>query len=196
MDGPLGARVYAIATCPADGDVWIATENGVARYSIDGDDWDYFTTASGLPSNQIQSVAFDADGNIYLGTQCDGVAMADRKQKYAKWSVAKGVDELPNDFAGEGLPSSAINGVACLLPPKNAQFQTWPEMLYVATPQGLSVSGDRGDHFAFIHGADWEDNQKGLMNPPAAAANQPAAPVAGRAIFRQGFPMMGGGSEP
>jgi ligand-binding sensor domain-containing protein len=28
LDGPLGDRVYAIATCPKDGDVWIATDCG------------------------------------------------------------------------------------------------------------------------------------------------------------------------
>ena len=193
MDGPLGARVYAIATCPADGDVWIATDCGAARYSIANDDWDYFTTASGLPSNQVQSVAFDADGNIYLGTQCDGVAMADRKQKYAKWSVARGVDQLPDDFMGMGLTSSMINGIACLLPAKNAQFQSWPEMLYVGTPLGIAVSGDRGDHFIFIHGADWEENEKGLMNPPAApAANLQGGPVAVGIVVRPRLPAMGG----
>ncbi|HWB59646.1 MAG TPA: two-component regulator propeller domain-containing protein [Chthoniobacteraceae bacterium] len=191
LDGPLGARVFAMATCPKDGDVWIATDCGVARYSIDGDDWDYFTTASGLPSNQIQSVAFDSDGNIYLGTQCDGVAMADRRQKYAKWSVARGENELPEGVMGRGLTSSMVNGIVSLMPPKNPQFQSWPEMLYVATPNGLSVSGDRGDHFLFIRGADWEDNEKGRMNPPAAPnQQQPGGAVLVQRRLGMGF--MGG----
>ena len=49
LDGPLGGRVFAIATCPTDGDVWIATDCGVARYSLANDDWDYFTRAAGCP---------------------------------------------------------------------------------------------------------------------------------------------------
>ena len=28
-----------------------------------------------LPSDQANAIAFDADGNIYVGTQCDGLAI-------------------------------------------------------------------------------------------------------------------------
>jgi ligand-binding sensor domain-containing protein len=32
IEGPIGERIFAIAVCPADGDVWIATSAGLTRY--------------------------------------------------------------------------------------------------------------------------------------------------------------------
>ena len=189
VDGPLGSRVFAIAMCPTDGDVWIATEVGVARYSLADDDWDYFTRASGLPSNQIQAIAFDAKGNIYLGTQCDGIAMADAKDKYQKWAVAAGLPQMPNAATGSGLGSSLINDMAMAIPPQNAVMQGEAERLVVATPLGLSTSSDYGDHFNLIRGEDWQDNVKGLFEPPAAPAS--AAGPGGH--HQRGGPMVFGG---
>ena len=177
VDGPLGSRVFAIATCPTDGDVWIATETGVARYSIADDDWDYFTKASGLPSNQIQAIAFDSKGNIYLGTQCDGVAMADAKDKYQKWATAPGLPEMANASTGTGLASSLINDITMVVPPQNAVAQGEAERLITATPLGISTSSDYGDHFNFIRGEDWQDNVKGLLNVPEAPNPQGAGGV-------------------
>ncbi len=191
VDGPLGARVFAIATCPTDGDVWIATEVGAARYSIAGDDWDYFTRASGLPSNQIQAIAFDAKGNIYLGTQCDGIAMADAKDKYQKWAVAPGLPGMPDTSTGTGLASSLVNDITVVIPPQNAVAMGEAERLIVATPLGISTSSDYGDHFNFIRGEDWQDNWKGLMDA-AQAANQPAG-GANRAVINSGPVQFGGG---
>ena len=34
LEGPLGERIFALATCPTDGDVWMATSAGLARYSL------------------------------------------------------------------------------------------------------------------------------------------------------------------
>src|SRR5207248_6569538 len=52
LSGPLGERVFRIAVCPTDGDVWIATSRGLARYSDSNDMWSYYTRAEGLPSEQ------------------------------------------------------------------------------------------------------------------------------------------------
>ena len=50
IEGPLGERVFDIACCPSDGDVWMATSGGLARYSQQGDCWSYVTRAEGLPT--------------------------------------------------------------------------------------------------------------------------------------------------
>ncbi|HWB57909.1 MAG TPA: two-component regulator propeller domain-containing protein, partial [Chthoniobacteraceae bacterium] len=193
-DGPLGSRVFAIATCPTDGDVWIATEIGVARYSLADDDWDYFTSASGLPSNQIQSIAFDAKGNIFLGTQCDGIAMADAKDKYQKWALAKGLPGMPDASTGSGLASSMINSMVMATPPPNAVAGGEAERLIVGTPLGISTSSDYGDHFNFIRGDDWQDNVKGLFAQPNANNNAQAAAGGNRVI--RGGPVFFGGPGP
>ena len=189
LDGPLGSRVFAIATCPTDGDVWIATEIGVARYSLANDDWDYFTRASGLPSNQVQAIAFDAKGNIYLGMQCDGVAMADAKDNYQKWITAPGLPQMPDAPTGQGLASGLINDITMVVPPQNAVAQGESERLIAATPLGLSTSSDYGDHFLFIRGEDWQDNVKGLLIPPEA----PNAQMGGGVINGGPIIIRGGG---
>ena len=52
LSGPLGERVFAIAVCPTDGDVWIATNCGLSRYSEKQDTWNYYTRRSDRPSQR------------------------------------------------------------------------------------------------------------------------------------------------
>jgi hypothetical protein len=75
--GPIGERVFDIKVCPLDGDVWIATSAGLTRYRADADAWAYYTRADGLPSDQIQCMAFSENGTLYAGTQCDGLAVCE-----------------------------------------------------------------------------------------------------------------------
>ncbi|HWB59647.1 MAG TPA: two-component regulator propeller domain-containing protein [Chthoniobacteraceae bacterium] len=157
-EGPLGSRVFAITTCPTDGDVWIATDCGVARYSLANDDWDYYTRASGLPSNQIQAIAFDSKGNIYLGTQCDGIAMATTAENYKKWTSVT-APGMPVTATGDGLPSGLINDITVLDGDK----------IVAATPEGAGESDDGGKTWKFVRGKNWKNNVNGLY---------PAAPVA------------------
>ena len=164
LDGPLGDRVFSIATCPTDGDVWIATDCGVARYSLAKDDWDYYTRAGGLPSNQVQAIAFDSKGNIYLGTQCDGVVFASASDNYKKWTVVAG-PKMPTTGTGDGLPSSIINDITV------AQG----DRIIVSTPEGMGESDDAAKTWKFVRGQDWKPNVDGLY-PQAAEDNDPGAP--------------------
>ncbi len=102
--GPIGERVFKIAVCPTDGDVWMATSAGLTGYSVSKDTWTHYTKGQGLPSDQISTIAFDDWGNLYLGTQCDGVAIASRSSDYEDWRRAP-------LGAPSGLPSRLINEV-------------------------------------------------------------------------------------
>ena len=73
LDGPLGSRVFALAVSPQDGSVWGATEAGLFRYK--NSRWTDFTRTDGLPSDQANALAFAPDGTLYVGTQCDGIAI-------------------------------------------------------------------------------------------------------------------------
>jgi frataxin-like iron-binding protein CyaY len=168
LDGPLGDRVFAIATCPTDGDVWIATDCGVARYSLAKDDWDYFTRASGLPTNQVQAIAFDSKGNIFLGTQCDGVAMASASDEYKKWKTVAGPLQMPTAASGDGLPSSLINDIAVVNDDK---------MILVATQNGVGMSVDGGQKWKYMRGQDWRMNVNGLYDAPADAGGNDAEQI-------------------
>ncbi|MDQ3812567.1 MAG: hypothetical protein M3347_01295, partial [Armatimonadota bacterium] len=156
LDGPLGERVFAIAVCPTDGDVWLATSAGLTRYSVRQDTWSYYTRAEGLPSDQVSDIAFDATGNLYAGTQCDGIALAGAADDYKTWRTVTGPARMPNTPAGSGLPSNLINDVLV------ARDGT----IYAATPCGLARSADGGKTWRFVRGEDWEANVKGLYRGP------------------------------
>lgn len=89
LEGPLGERVYDIACNPVDGDIWIATNAGLSRYSEPSQDvksagmgagkWSYVTRADGLPSDQVNAIAFSPNGDLFAGTQCSGLAISRRE---------------------------------------------------------------------------------------------------------------------
>ncbi len=166
LDGPLGDRIFAIAVCPKDGDVWMGTDCGLARYSAKRDEWDYYTITSGLPSNQIQAITFDAEGNIFAGTQCDGIAAASASSNYGKWTLIPGPAQMPGAAIGPGLPSPLINSLVVAVSAKN--------FLMCATPSGIASFDPaiaRAGHVlaagdgSFIRGMDWEKNVRGLASP-------------------------------
>ncbi len=169
LDGPLGERVFDIAVCPTDGDVWIATNAGLTRYSMKGDSWSYVTRADGLPSDQIEAIAFDKSGNIVLGTQCDGVALAQAADGYKTWRVVQGPQQMPLTATGEGLPSNLINDVLV------ARDGT----IYAATTTGLAWSSDGGTKWAYARGEDYADKVRGLYGgAPAGWKEGPGAVLA------------------
>ncbi|HVX84778.1 MAG TPA: hypothetical protein VH253_08180 [Phycisphaerae bacterium] len=90
LAGPLGERIFKIAVNPKDGDVWMASSLGLARYSDSKDTWSYYTRAEGLPSDQANALAFDKEGTIYVGTQCDGIAIASPQDNYKTWRQGDG----------------------------------------------------------------------------------------------------------
>jgi len=49
------------------GGLWVATTNGLGHY--DGKTWTRFTTAQGLPGNQVYTLYFDANGDLLVGTE-------------------------------------------------------------------------------------------------------------------------------
>ena len=156
LAGPLGPRVFALATCPTDGDVWIGTDAGLSRYSQKSDTWSYVTRTEGLPADQIAALTFAKDGTIYAATQCDGLAIASPEDQYAKWRTFTGPDRIPVTATGEGLPSNLIN---CLL-------VTADDTLFVGTTTGLSWSRDHGKSFSFLRGKNYADKVKGLYGGP------------------------------
>ena len=156
LEGPLGERVFDIAVCPTDGDVWIATNAGLTRYSVAKDSWSYVTRADGLPADAVKTLAFDQAGNIIVGTPCDGLALASAADGYKSWRGVKGPEQMPLTSTGKGLPSGLINDVLV------AQDGTY----YVATTTGLAWSRDAGQSWAFVRGQDYAAKVKGLYGGP------------------------------
>ena len=156
LTGPLGSRVFAIAICPTDGDVWMATDAGLARYSLHWGTWTYYTRAEGLPSDQANALAFNRAGDLFVGTQCDGIAIGRAKDNYKKWAVVTGPEQMPNTPGGAGLPTNLIN---CLLASRAGT-------VYAGTTTGLARSEDDGKTWRYLRGADWEAKVLGLYHGP------------------------------
>jgi hypothetical protein len=119
-----------------------------------------------LPSDQANAIAFDADGNIYVGTQCDGLAIAQAADNYATWRIVTGPERMPTVPKGQGLPTNLINDV----------LVTRDGTLFVATTLGVAESRDRGRTFTYSRGADWGAKVRGLYGgPPAGWTETPGA---------------------
>jgi len=153
-DGPLGTRLFALAVSPKDGGVWGTTEAGLFRYQ--NSRWTYFTRADGLPSDQAQALAFAPDGTLYVGTQCDGIAVGSPANDYKTWHTVGGPEQLPNAPAGTGLPSNLLNSL--LIARDGAA--------YCGSDAGLAVSRDRGKTWQYRRGADWRDRADALYLGP------------------------------
>ena len=158
LEGPLGERIFALACNPTNGDVWMATNAGLSRYNQKNAQWTHFTQASGLPTNKISCLSFDSLGNIYVGTQCDGLVVGRSESNYSIWTQTKGPDEFPDRPRGKGLPSNFINDV----------FVADDDRIYVATTCGLAVSNDFGASFEFWRGRDYRAKLGGLYAPRKA----------------------------
>jgi sugar lactone lactonase YvrE len=159
--GPLGARVFDIQCSPVDGDVWMATSAGLARYRLSSCTWSYYTRLDGLPADQVQSLAFNRQGDVIAGLQCGGIAIARAAEGHRQWTATaapwyfdKG-QRAPYPFTpqGEGLPSNLIN---CVL-------VTRDNTIWAATVAGLAWSRDNGRSWRFLRGRDYADRVKGLL---------------------------------
>ena len=158
LDGPTGERIFAIATCPTDGDVWMATSAGLCRYSIMNDTWSCYTRAEGLPEDQANSITFDPDGTIFVGTQCHGIAMAKATDEYKRWNVATGPSQIPVTPSGNGLPTNLINSV----------LVSRTGNVFAATTAGLAWSKDKGRTWSYLRGRDYAAKVKGRWGGPPA----------------------------
>ncbi len=163
VTGPLGPRVFAMTTSPVDGDVWIATDAGLSRYSISKYTWTYYTRADGLPSDQIQALAFDKKGTLFVGTQCDGLAISTPLGDYKIWRTVRGPDQMPTAPTGRGLPTNLINCIT-ILPNGN---------ICVGTTTGIAFSRDGGSTWNYIRGKDYAAKVKGLWGGPPKNWKEP-----------------------
>jgi hypothetical protein len=154
--GPLGSHVFALAENPLDHSVWIGTENGLSRYDQTTGVWSYWNKSDGLPSNQVSAIGFDSAGNICVGTQCDGIGLANASDGYKSWRTVSGPISPTHASAGVGLPSCVINAIAV------ASRGT----IYIGTDWGLAESLDSGASWRYIRGDDWREKAEDEF-PPA-----------------------------
>jgi len=162
ITGPLGSHVTCLASDPADGSVWGGSEAGLFRYSLKSNTWTYFTRAQGLPSDAIHCLCFGPAGDIFVGTDSCGLAIASHVDGYTTWRTVPGRDNQPPSNAGTGLPSDIVNCVLAI-----------GRTVYVGTLNGLGVSQDNGETWAYLRGLDWKDKAGGLFQRPSGIGSMP-----------------------
>lgn len=69
--GPLGAQIFALYE-DGSGQLWAGTQNGLGSW--DGQMWKVRTTHDGLPENTVRAIAADPAGNLWIGTESQGLA--------------------------------------------------------------------------------------------------------------------------
>ena len=138
-------RVNDLALDDQSGDVWVATEGGLCRWNDEGG---WTMPDSPLTRQQIVALAC-ARGNIWAATACEGLLRSSDRGR--TWSEIRGAPIQPITATGAGLPSDVINDVAV-----DELGQVW-----VATDLGLARSGDEGQSWFFVRGADWRANVSG-----------------------------------
>lgn len=108
-----------------DGSLYIATYGGVLVFDPDTDSFKQYRNDGGLPSNSLRCLAFDADGDIYVGTADIGIA---------KVRITNGQLTMLRSLSEQidGLASNTINSIA-----------TWGDVIvYGATPGAGTIRND------------------------------------------------------
>jgi ligand-binding sensor domain-containing protein len=108
-----------------DGLLYIATYGGILVFDPAADRFEQYRNDGGLPSNALRCLAFDADGDIYVGTADVGVA---------KVRIANGRLTLLRSLSEQidGLASNTINSLA-----------VWGDVIvYGATPGAGTIRND------------------------------------------------------
>jgi len=92
----LGPQIFALFEDRA-GQLWAGAQNGLACWN--GQDWKIYTTHDGLSENIVRALAEDAEGNLWIGTESQGLNF---------FKVGKFISF---QATGNGLPG---NDISCL----------------------------------------------------------------------------------
>ena len=118
-NGFIGSRVFAIAE-DQRGNVWIASDGGLANYDEKSDNWRFFSRVNGLAENEIQAIVCDdKTGDVLLGYATHGLSIGKRSNHYNQWKVL--------DKGGE---CSRVN---CM-------YQHESEMIFIGMDSGVAVA--------------------------------------------------------
>ena len=153
LAGPLGNHVFALKFDKYTDQMWACTDAGISIYQCSpsgtvtrnlspvtfaSDTWHYITQANGLPQNP-DCIAFAPDGTVYVGTQCDGIAVG--KPIDQRTTIHGQRTALPHITAGAAGGGSFKSGTHMGLPysaPYKWQIVTGPwKMPLTPFGQGL-----------------------------------------------------------
>ena len=155
INGPLGDRIFAVAVSPIDGSVWIGTDCGIARYKPQTRQWVYYTTANGLASDAISSLAFAPDGTLFVGFAYSGLSMGSPRDHYRSWRHVGGPLRIPLTPSGRGLPCPYVNAIAIAAVDSPSGTGDHAYRVYVGTDDGLAIGTESGRRWMYIRGSNY-----------------------------------------
>ncbi len=114
-----------------DGMLWVATKNGVLSLDETSGSIERYTTSDGLPHNNIRDIFIDADGNVWIATQSNGLHSVNSDKTYSITGPGAFLLEfisITQDDFGNLWAATEDNGV----------FKFVADTLeYISTDQGL-----------------------------------------------------------
>ncbi|MFH1007681.1 MAG: two-component regulator propeller domain-containing protein [Candidatus Latescibacterota bacterium] len=145
---------------PDSDGVWAATLGGVYRYSTKDSTYTTLTNLNGLAGNTVLAIERDASGNVWFGTDGDGLS---------KWVEGKGIVATYPEFAddrinalsahdGKLFVATANNGISLFLPDREEVKENYRmlgtlsrgvevscvevmgDRLWVGTPEGIAFA--------------------------------------------------------
>ena len=132
-------------TVTPDGRLWAATQAGLSVY--DGSDWRLFTSADGLASQDVRTVAANDDGSVWLGYGAQGLGLT----RFALNG------EIPSATTSSALLSAGVS-------PSN-------EQIFTVLPSGSELWLGSADGLLRQEGNGWQT----LPSPNDIPSNQPVA---------------------
>ncbi|RUO73126.1 ligand-binding sensor domain-containing protein [Idiomarina ramblicola] len=113
------------------GYIWMATDRGLIVHHLNNDSWQIFNRDQGLPFDNFMSVAFDGDGNLWLGSNRGPVMVEhDSFTQVLKGQASK--LDFQRFSEVDGLASAQINtGGPSMLQAQNGN-------IWLATSNGVS----------------------------------------------------------
>src|ERR1019366_9309439 len=114
----IGRQIYALFQ-GREGKIWAGGKNGLGGY--DGQVWNFFSIADGLPPNAIRAFADDDKGNLWIGTEGGGLFKLRDGKISPVHAPFKDVSCLLVDHEGVLWAGTSAHGLARL------QAGTWTE---------------------------------------------------------------------
>ena len=154
------------AVCATSTGVWCATAGGVLRYDPQGRSYERLTRLDGLAGNRVLSVAVDANGDVWFGTDGDGVSRYVTAGGYFAPPVEAFVGHRVTGLAPHGQRLYAVteSGVSALLVQVGRVQETYRQF--------GSLTRDAEILAVTVHdGHLWVGTAEGLARASLASAN-------------------------
>jgi signal transduction histidine kinase/ligand-binding sensor domain-containing protein len=147
----IGREIFALFEDHA-GIIWVGSENGLGRF--DGTNWNFFTPRDGLPNSAVRALAEGAPGNLWIGTERDGLFQLSGGKISPVHAPVNDISCLLTDVDGGLWVGTSGHGLAHL---QNAAWKT------CSTLNGGLTSDSIGYLIKDDAGNLWLGSYEGLM---------------------------------